>query len=60
MCLPVSHVDKGEDAVESGHEDVSQGQVHQEVVCHAPHATVGWNFYYLKWISQRLKKYMKG
>ena len=41
--LPVPHVDEGDDAVESCHEDVRHGQVDQEVVCHAPHAAVGWN-----------------
>ena len=44
--LPVPHVDKREDAVEGGHEDVCHGQVQQEVVGHAPHAAVGWNFNY--------------
>ena len=38
--VPVPHVDKGEDAVEGGHEDVRYGQVQQEVVSHAPHAAV--------------------
>ena len=40
IMLPVPHVDKGEDAVEGGHEDVRHGQVQQEVVGHAPHAAV--------------------
>ena len=38
--VPVPHVDEGEDAVKSGHEDVRHGQVQQEVVGHAPHAAV--------------------
>ena len=38
--LPVPHVDKGEDTVEGGHEDVRHGQVQQEVVGHTPHAAV--------------------
>ena len=35
---PVSHKDKGEDAVEGGQEDIRHRQIYQEVVCHAPHA----------------------
>ena len=41
---PVSHVDEGEDAVECCHEDVCHRQVHEEVVCHTPHALVGWDY----------------
>ena len=55
--VPVPHVDEGEDAVESGHEDVSQAQVYEEVVCHAPHAPVSWNFNDLKLNSSEVKKY---
>ena len=40
---PVSHVDEGEGGVESGHEDVGEGEVEQEVVGHAPHSSVGAN-----------------
>ena len=38
--LPVPHVDGGEDTVEGGHEDISQGQVQQEIVGHAPHSAM--------------------
>ena len=40
--LPVSHVDEGKGAVESGHEDVRHGHVQQEVVGHAPHPAMSW------------------
>ena len=40
--LPVPHVDKGEDAVEGGHQDVCHGQVQQKVIGHAPHAPMGF------------------
>ena len=39
---PVSHVDEGEDAVEGGHEDVSDRKVQQEVVCYTPHLSMSW------------------
>ena len=39
--LPVSHVDEGEGGVESGHEDVGEGEVEQEVVGHTPHPPMG-------------------
>ena len=37
----VPHEDEGGDGVEGGHEEVRHGQVHQEVVGHAPHGAVG-------------------
>ena len=40
--IPVSHEDEGGDAIEDGHHEIRQGQVHQEVVCHTPHCTVSW------------------
>ena len=40
VSTPVSHVDEGEDAVEGGHEHVSQGEVEEEVVCNTPHSPV--------------------
>ena len=40
---PVSHVDEGEGGVESGHEDVGECEVEQEVVGHTPHPAVGAN-----------------
>ena len=39
--LPVSHEDEGGDEVEGGHAEVRDGQVHKEVVGHAPHPPVG-------------------
>ena len=42
--LPVSHEDEGGDTVEGDHAQVGNGQVHQEVVCYAPHAPVSCNF----------------
>ena len=38
---PVPHVDEAHGGVESGHHDVGDCQVQQEVVGHAPHSTVG-------------------
>ena len=35
---PVPHVDEGEGSVQGGHEDVGEGEVEQEVVCHTPHS----------------------
>ena len=39
--IPVSHEDEGGYAVEDGHHEVRQGQVHQEVVGHTPHRPMG-------------------
>ena len=38
---PVPHVDEGEGSVQGGHEDVGEGEVEQEVVCHTPHSSMG-------------------
>ena len=39
--IPVSHEDEGGDAVKDRHHEVSQGEVHQEVVRHTPHRPMG-------------------
>lgn len=36
-CKPVSHEDEGGDGVENRHEEVSDGQIDQEVVSYTPH-----------------------
>ncbi len=42
FSLPISHEDEGGDAVEGDHAEVRYGQVHKEVVRHAPHPPVAW------------------
>lgn len=39
----VQHEDEVEDAVEKGHHQVRDAQVHQEVVSHRPHPPMSYN-----------------